>query len=221
MLKRQRALSPIPFSWDAMEDEKTLPEDLFEPSKRRRYSVPPRTGPYAEERGDEEEQDGMHRAEGSLNTVRREVRRGAHEWQKDAGEYKDANSLLHDLHAEQRHRLIFFTTSSTPQVPIDNDSSLGPHTAQHSPAVGPHFQSLQAGSPSTHKPSQSSHAQSHSRDGDSVLEEEAEVVSRRYGETNRYVFLLTTFATTADSTVSVFRLLRSLFLSRRRDNNDP
>ena len=112
MLKRQRPASPSPF-YDATEDEKSLPEDLFEPmSKRRRYFAPSGSNSLSKEVSPSE--DVEDEDEGQIRTSYRPSRReGVQEWQEHAGEYKEENAKLHDLHAEQRHRLLFSISHPT------------------------------------------------------------------------------------------------------------
>ncbi|GJE85942.1 hypothetical protein PsYK624_020220 [Phanerochaete sordida] len=199
MLKRQRPASPLPLQWDVTEDDKTLPEGLFEPmSKRRRYFEPSRTGSYAEEQNDAEEQEDASRSESSSHAIRREPHSGVREWQKDAGEYKRANSLLHDLHAEQRHRLIFSPTSPIPSPLSYSDKDF----VVHNPAYAPHAGNPDNFSADQELPHPAYTPSSRGTSADGVVLREAEVVSRNYVDANR--------------------LLRSLVLSRRtREADDP
>lgn len=193
MLKRQRPASPIPLQWDAVEAEKGLPDDLFEPmSKRRRYFAPPGIDSHADEHSSTGYPDDSTQAEGSSNAARREARSGIHEWQKDAGEYRHANSLLHDLHAEQRHRLIFSSSSTLSSTLQRRDGASQVPNPLHSPHPSiPPIEDRLTGDP-YHTP----HSHTHKGEDTSVSTGEAEVVSQRYAETNR--------------------LLRSLFFSRRQ-----
>ncbi|KAH9949023.1 hypothetical protein B0H21DRAFT_538675 [Amylocystis lapponica] len=110
MLKRQRPSSPLPSA--------DIPLVPIEPSldvyervvKRRRQFAPPRGSRHGGGVGgtsDDDEEDVPGSPEG-----RSEYTRGTTRWQEEAGLYKTANTLLHDLHAEQRHRAIFSSHSS-------------------------------------------------------------------------------------------------------------
>lgn len=185
MLKRQRPASPLPLQWDVTEDGKILPEGLFEPlSKRRRYFESSRTGSYAEEQNDAEEQEDAFRSESSSHAIRREPHSGVREWQKDAGEYKRANSLLHDLHAEQRHRLIFSPTSPLPSPLSYPDKDF----VSHNPAYAPHAGSPVNFSADQELPHPAYTPSSRGTPGDGVVLKEADVVSRNYVDANRSVF---------------------------------
>jgi hypothetical protein len=109
MLKRQRASSPTPWTIEPTFEAEIAPGDLYEPDhKRRRYFTPSHLDKslFSETTGyDSDSNLGAFHA----LPLRRAAgySRGASEWQQHAGEYRDANTLLHDLHAEQRHRTIF------------------------------------------------------------------------------------------------------------------
>ncbi|EKM60889.1 uncharacterized protein PHACADRAFT_190016 [Phanerochaete carnosa HHB-10118-sp] len=181
MLKRQRLPSPLPLQWDAVEDEKNLPEDLLEPmSKRRRYFA---TGSYAEEQSDAECQGDTPRTEYGSEAIRREVHAGAREWRKDAGEYKHANSLLHDLHAEQRHRLIFSATPSSPSASPHLCEEIKPRNVPRSP----HPASPPIDFGTAYDPPRPSDDPVCKREGEGILAKEAEVVSQRYAESHKAV----------------------------------
>ncbi|KAF8273772.1 hypothetical protein EI94DRAFT_1714892 [Lactarius quietus] len=108
MLKRQRASSPLPFA------QATVPESLpisSDPSsnhgvKRRRIFAPSLDGSSrgwgapSVASGDEEDEDDIIMG-GRPPTPRPSAGESSLE---SAGAYKLANSLLHDLHAEQQHR---------------------------------------------------------------------------------------------------------------------
>lgn len=91
------------------------PGDLYEPDrKRRRYFTASNLdksswmdladGDQWDGEADDVEDRPRKRREGYAS--------GANEWRQQAGQYKDANTLLHDLHAEQRHRMIFAAVPS-------------------------------------------------------------------------------------------------------------
>ncbi|KAK7694439.1 hypothetical protein QCA50_001625 [Cerrena zonata] len=139
MSKRQRPSSPIPVPPETrVEDESS---EAYEPSsKRRRYFAPAASGDHqSPPAGEEYDSEDSEAREGYTDAGgRRGYSAGRREWQAKAGVYKDANSLLHDLHAEQRHRILFSTPSmaspgaiSTPHLytyPISPnfESKLGP-----------------------------------------------------------------------------------------------
>lgn len=109
MLKRQRPSSPIPHPMEHTVEADVAPGDLYQPDrKRRRYFTTSHLdkSPWtctAQEVVNVELEDDIH-----VPSERREGHcRGTKEWQQQAGEYSAANTLLHDLHAQQRHRQIF------------------------------------------------------------------------------------------------------------------
>ncbi len=103
MLKRQRASSPLSFPPDITTEADVSSSDLYEPdAKRRRYFVPTSSS----ERPASRDQNDAELSDGSSTPDIWQQERGK-SWKKGAGEYSAANSLLHDLHAEQRHRAIF------------------------------------------------------------------------------------------------------------------
>lgn len=124
-----------------------------------------------------------------------------HNWRqgrpRDNGEYGKANRILHDLHTEQRHRMLFTSSphhmNPTPEyyqhysafLPStsddDADDSPTPKTEPPPPAVSPRNFSV---APSTSKHSV------HTDDpmvGAETASEEAALVSHRYEDTNRCV----------------------------------
>lgn len=114
MLKRQRPVSPMLYPIDCTMEAHEAPEDLYEPDlKRRRYFTPSEAdkSPWRDAIADEVDAESGH-GDGSSKR-RSESRYGeVREWQSHAGEYKTVNILLHDLHAEQRHRAIFASPST-------------------------------------------------------------------------------------------------------------
>lgn len=188
MLKRQRPASPIPAPWDGVEEEKNLPEDLYEPmSKRRRYFTSSSPSFASQETFTEHqhEQDDISSSNAASSSWHPEhgSRKGIREWQKDAGEYKSANTLLHDLHAEQQHRIIFSTSATTPSTTHSDTEARHRSAVQHQPTDGTHSRG-RAPSPS---PRGSISPDRKPSPGAVEEEYEAQVVSQRYEETNRYV----------------------------------
>ena len=118
MLKRQRASSPLPLA------QSTIPESLpisSDPSsihgaKRRRIFAPSLDGssrgwggsPVAST--DEEDEDDVI-MDGRTPTPQSNLHESSLE---NVGAYKMANSLLHDLHAEQQHRRMMSSTAANP-----------------------------------------------------------------------------------------------------------
>ncbi|KAI0786019.1 hypothetical protein C8Q75DRAFT_298604 [Abortiporus biennis] len=123
MLKRQRPSSPSPISPGSLLEDDFSP-DFYQPEvKRRKFfsSNLPTKRTQENESGEESDPEEI------LEHARRSYSRGP-EWQKAAGLYKEANILLHDLHAEQRHRMLFAESST--------------HPAQHGWASGPPTQRM-------------------------------------------------------------------------------
>jgi hypothetical protein len=120
MLKRQRASSPLPLA------QSTVPESLpisSDPSsnhgaKRRRIFAPSLDGssrgwggfPLAS--ADEEDEDDI-----LMDDRTPTPQPNFHESSMEsAGAYKMANSLLHDLHAEQQHRRMMSSAAANPDL---------------------------------------------------------------------------------------------------------
>ncbi|KAH9937489.1 uncharacterized protein B0H18DRAFT_199609 [Fomitopsis serialis] len=184
MLKRQRPSSPIPMAAEApFAAEPLIDIDIAERvAKRARHFAPlPRgyvqknnvvAGPDTD--GEEDQED-----EG-----RSEYTRGQTKWQEQAGLYKNANTLLHDLHAEQRHRQLFTAGPSDPAhthrhshhaATSHPSTSVGLRHPPHDTAV-PH--------PSVSGPSYHTSSYAH---GYTTEQVEAQIVSSQYQGTNRYV----------------------------------
>ncbi|KAH9835752.1 uncharacterized protein C8Q71DRAFT_858601 [Rhodofomes roseus] len=192
MLKRQRPSSPIPMAAEApLAAEPPFDIDLAERvAKRARHFAPLRRSSYAQKNavvlgpdtdGEEEQED----------DGRSEYTRGQTQWQEKAGLYKNANTLLHDLHAEQRHRHLFAAGPSNPPHPQRHPhhpmSSNPPPSMELRHPRGIAMPQPSAGGPSYHT---SSHAHG------STEQVEARIVTSQYEDTNRF--------------------LRDLFLNRRR-----
>ncbi|KAI0762779.1 hypothetical protein C8Q74DRAFT_1371767 [Fomes fomentarius] len=121
-----------------------------------------------------------------------------------AGEYKHVNTLLHDLHAEQRHRMLFSSSSPPIHQPFAHyhprhlayPSSSPDKSAAMLPAHGP-----PAADPTElHRHMPSFTISIPIKDASTVDHVEVQRVTERYEESNR--------------------LLGSLFLSRRRQCHD-
>ena len=209
MLKRQRASSPLPLA----HAQATIPESLpisSDPSsihevKRRRIFAPSLDGssrgwgvsPVPSE--DEEDEDDIIMG-GRTPTPQPNLRESGLE---SAGAYKLANSLLHDLHAEQQHRRLM-SSAANPDL---QSASFYPH-GWSSPI------------PLARKPSFVMHPVSQDVPTTGVKDrpryEEDVSVYERYEERNRYG-CFSFLATVIDIHHPVFRYLGSVVLERRRD----
>ncbi|KZT06384.1 uncharacterized protein LAESUDRAFT_759556 [Laetiporus sulphureus 93-53] len=204
MLKRQRPTSPGPSPDAAFSSEPALDHDLLERlAKRRRYFAHSRDdvlpkGRFdreAHDDGDVDEEEDVHE-----ERHRSEHAQGKAQWQEEAGLYKAANTLLHDLHAEQRHRMIF----SSPTAPTCGTSlsSHEPHLPQPS-RQSPLFSTNAPNIRNAPHESLMKHSSDYVPDKASTLltmtpsidELEVQNVTQRYEDTNR--------------------ILGSLFLSRK------
>ena len=177
MLKRQRPLSPSPLSPEtSLED---VHSDVYQPdSKRRKYFGPSRSS-ETRPRGCDEPT--AYDSENEVDDGREEYFVGRREWQTAAGVYKDANILLHDLHAQHRHRMLFNTPTLVPQ----NDScceSSHFSTTLSGPARSktPLFQHQGFVIPAPNVPAQ---------ELDQSGSIEAQRISHRYEDTNRCVLI--------------------------------
>jgi len=196
MLKRHRILSPVPSPDLLLPSEPSL--DVYERAVKRRRQLAPLRGhkygsgienAYMNEEDDE--------AESKLVEGFSDYARGKSRWQEEAGLYKAANTLLHDLHAEQRHRVIFSSSSphhhGTFSDPYAHDDARAEFATSYGAihAVGRtpvHAQNSRQGNSDVDAPP---------RNGNLVTEDvEVQNVTHRYEDTNR--------------------LLGSLFLSRNR-----
>lgn len=133
MSKRQRPSSPIPIPPETQVEDESNCGEAYEPSsKRRRYFAPATPGDFqSRSAGEEYDSEDSESREGRSSLDRR---RGSSTGRRDWGVYKDANSLLHDLHAEQRHRMLFSTTR-TP-LPCTATFTANPYThSKVEPAV--------------------------------------------------------------------------------------
>ncbi|KAI0374380.1 hypothetical protein BV20DRAFT_961530 [Pilatotrama ljubarskyi] len=210
MLKRQRS-SPsfTPAPPYAATPEPAL--DVYDRvAKRRRQLEPPRDRPTiqgnsawnADDTDGEEDIDHDGQGNGLQGPLQRAGRL------EEAGEYRDVNTLLHDLHAEQRHRLLF----SSPLPPFHHPNLH--HRSQpehyHHPYPSSSDKTVPAlsfdGSQAAPHRDNRKHAPSFTisipiKDASAVDHVEVQRVTQRYEGTNRY--------------------LGSLFLSRRTQFDTP
>jgi hypothetical protein len=186
MLKRQRASSPSPLSQAPATEVpliSSVPTSSEHGVKRRRIHSPPlnersRVLPVPSE--DEVDEDDIM-GDDSPNpwATASEPSLGA------AGEYKAANSLLHDLHAEQQHRRLMSPSShssssfSSPGWP--SSAPQEPPAGKHSFVPNPHPNFIQD-LPLSEKYRQGLHA---SETKDMLYCSDDVSVYDRYGETNR------------------------------------
>ncbi|KAI0361850.1 hypothetical protein OH77DRAFT_1516760 [Trametes cingulata] len=209
MLKRQRS-SPsfVPDAPYAATPDPAI--DAYERvAKRRRHFGRPRdqatphwNGVWHQDDTDgEEDVEYDEQASGSPDSSERAQRLEV------AGEYRHVNSLLHDLHAEQRHRVLFsspFPPSHLPvlhnrpqsQDPLPNPSSSDktvPALSADGAQASAHHDDRRCGPSFT--------ISIPIKDASVVDHVEVQRVKQRYEDTNRY--------------------LGSLFLSRRRQPDDP
>ncbi|KAH9853193.1 hypothetical protein C2E23DRAFT_132779 [Lenzites betulinus] len=193
MLKRQRStpsfVADVPYA--AAPDPAI---DAFERAAKRRRQIAPlrrRAATHGGRPWPTEETDGEEDVEGDEHAPGQAESSEQARRLEQAGDYRNVNTLLHDLHAEQRHRLLF----STPFPPSD---LAFPHAHPHanhgsSPTMDKTIPTL----------SQSSgripdNAQSHphmpsftislpSKDANMVDYGEVQRVTQRYEDTNRHV----------------------------------
>ncbi|EPT04141.1 hypothetical protein FOMPIDRAFT_1046019 [Fomitopsis schrenkii] len=194
MLKRQRPSSPLPIAAEVpLAVESFVDIDILERvAKRTRHFASLRRS--CTQKGGVVEGHDTDGEEDQEEEGRSEYTRGQTRWQEQAGVYKTANTLLHDLHAEQRHRQLFAARPSTPlhsqQDPhcagSPNPGSSTGHTHLPRGVAMPHRE------PSYGEPS--CHASSNPRDAPEHAE--AQTMSSQYEDTNRF--------------------LKDLFLNRKR-----
>ncbi|TBU64857.1 hypothetical protein BD310DRAFT_1034543 [Dichomitus squalens] len=207
MLKRQRSTpSFVPDAYFPQEPAFDMSERV---AKRRRQFEPPQfqatdkgKAPWRGGDSDEEEDvEGDEQTVAARSAPSEHAQRLAH-----AGEYKHVNSLLHDLHAEQRHRVLFSSTSPPSQIPLA--SPIHPHpdfghslpSAPNKVAPTVSAQGMLLAPPhEVHRPSAPFTISTPFKDTSVVDHIEVQRVTQQYEDTNRY--------------------LGALFLSRRKQHN--
>ncbi|EAU93308.1 hypothetical protein CC1G_08621 [Coprinopsis cinerea okayama7 len=213
MLKRQRQPSPVPSSSSSIPLVTDCgPDDIsMRNLKRRRTQPPPLDGAsrgwnnhrnpqsFSMGRNDGDEEDYYESDEDDDDSNQtNETERNA-EGEVVMEEYKSTNNLLRELHILQQHRLLFSGDSTTiakmgppqglapvPAVSKQAPSSVHSFAEKQLPGPCPEKTQRHWGYPGDHHPSPQ-----HPQNGDETLN-----VHQNYGDTNR--------------------LLRELFLSRRR-----
>ncbi|KDQ63864.1 hypothetical protein JAAARDRAFT_189390 [Jaapia argillacea MUCL 33604] len=210
MLKRQRPATPPP----APEAPELVPglsvlEIYHRGSKRRRTSAPSLDGPSRgwggsiDDFDDDCDDDGEDERYGFQETGAGSGQHLNH-WQEVAGVYRNTNSVLHDLHTEHQHRIMFLSPPSSPQVP--NRQPLQPYPHQTPPARPLHPQKVYIPLPQESRqysgasPSKSNLVSPSPTSVQTFGLDETQLVKERYEDANR--------------------LLRSLFLGRRRELDD-
>lgn len=223
MLKRQRASSPSPLTQTPATElplMSSVPTSSEHGVKRRRLLSPPLDGqsrgwgiPPVPSEDEVEEDDIME--DDSPNPWATTTKPSL----SGAGEYKAANSLLHDLHAEQQHRRLMSPShssssspgpfsshgwpSSTPQVPpagkLDVMPILSPNPMQDTLLAEKYRESLQASETNVR-----------------LFCDDDVSVYNRYGETNRSAWFTLNISPPFITALSP-RFLGTLFLERRRD----
>ena len=109
---------------------------------------------------------------------------------EQAGEYKHVNTLLHDLHAEQRHRMLFSSSPHCQMSPFDQDPEFNPPFA-----APPHKLASSPSHPTPHHHiareaqglTPSFTISIPSQDPEPVDFTEVQRVTQTYQDTNRYV----------------------------------
>lgn len=228
MLKRQRSIPsfvPVPDPYPTADPA----IDMFEErvAKRRRQFAPPHIqsvdkgkAPWRGGESDGEEDVEKDEQAGRLASSEQAQRI------EQAGEYKNVNTLLHDLHAEQRHRLLFSTSSLPAHMPFAHEHApAGPEpdhpfsplhkSAATPPAHGPHAAFPHG--PQRHMPAFTISIPT--KDASVVDHVEVQRVTREYENTNRCASSAL-FCDILCLTVTAGRLLGALFLERRRQCSD-
>jgi len=195
MLKRQRASSPSPLTQTPATEVpliSSVPTSSEHGVKRRRLLTPPLDGrsrgwcilPVPSE--DEVDEDDIMEDD-SPNPWATTTESSL----SGAGEYKAANSLLHDLHAEQQHRRLMFPLSHLNSSPPGPFSSHGwpPSTPQEPPAGKLNVMPILSPNPIQDTPLAEKYRQGlHASEAKEKLFCDDDVsVYNRYGETNRSV----------------------------------
>ncbi|RPD81789.1 hypothetical protein L226DRAFT_577631 [Lentinus tigrinus ALCF2SS1-7] len=192
MLKRQRSTpSFVPDAYTPMNPA----IDTFEErvAKRRRQFAPPHS--QSMDKGKTPWRPGDSDGEEDVEIHEYAVRPLAPSEQaqrlQQAGEYKHVNTLLHDLHAEQRHRILFSSTSPPEHIPIAHN-----HPRNH-PEFDHPFSSLDKLAPTYGSLPVSPHESAKhmptftisipSKDASPVDHVEVRRVTERYEDTNRLI----------------------------------
>ena len=215
MLKRQRPSSPPPPAAEALlAAEPSVDLDISERvAKRTRHFAPLRRS--CVQKGDVVVGSDTDGEEDQVEEGWSEYSRGQTEWQEQAGLYKTANTLLHDLHAEQRHRQLFSAKPST-SSPHQQDTR---YPASSYPNSLPGLASLPRDVAVPHRDAPSSETsrrtQSTPRDGFKV-----QTVSSQYEDANRFANAHPRSLPISAKLASIHRILKDLFLNRRRRADD-
>ncbi len=223
MLKRQRSIpSFVPGAYPIMDPA----IDTFEErvAKRRRPLAPQHTHSMAKGKapwrpGDSDGEEDVENDEAPPSEQAQRL--------QQAGEYKHVNTLLHDLHAEQRHRVLFSSASPPEHIPIAHNHPGNPLELDHplsSPntlaPVVPEYAPLPVPAYESAKQTSSFTISIPSKDASVMDQVEVQRVTERYEDANRYVSCLTNFHFhSRTNRRRHYRFLGSLFLSRRRQTD--
>ncbi len=188
--------------------------------KRMRHFPPPQTQFRAPDKGKSPWRGGESDGEEDVDVDEQAPGRSAssehYQRLQHAGEYKHVNTLLHDLHAEQRHRMLFSTTSPPTQLPlmsharIDTDHPFPCAPNKLTPAAPAYLQPQHE----SHRNSPSFTISIPSKDPCVVDHIEIQRVTQQYEDTNRYVCIASEQLFQAHH--PDIRFLGALFLNRRR-----
>lgn len=222
MLKRQRSVpSFVPDPYPPTDPAIEMFEERV--AKRRRHAQSTDKGKTPWLPG---ESDGEEDAEYSEQATGRSAPSEQARRLGQAGEYKHVNTLLHDLHAEQRHRMLFSSSSPPIHQPFAH------YHPRHLPELAYPSSSLDklAATVPVHGPPAADPTELHRhmpsftisipiKDASTVDHVEVQRVTERYEESNRCVNC-GTFSFNLTSDYGPHRLLGSLFLNRRRQCHD-
>lgn len=229
MLKRQRS-SPsfVPDTPYAATPEPAI--DAFERVAKRRRQIAPlraRAATHGNSSWGRDDTDGEEDVEGDEHPADQAESSEQAQRMEQAGEYRNVNTLLHDLHAEQRHRILFTSTSpdfhlSSPHQHIHPEHPYRHHFAapdKTAPALS-HDDSQISAHHDIHKHTPSFTISIPTKDADVVDHVEVQRVTQRYEDANRYVCSIHDNASRVDN-LHYDRLLGSVFLHRRRQFDNP
>ena len=189
MLKRQRSIpSFVPDPPYAATPESSI--DVFERvAKRRRHFAPPSDRP-SHSSWTMDDTDGEEDVDGEEHRASRQGNSDPEQGQRlnQAGEYRNVNSLLHDLHAEQRHRMLFSSSLPPSHLPMLHHTEPPYAVAASADKTLPALSSnhLPPAQHEMRKAPSSFTISIPSKDATMVDHVEVQRVTERYEDTNRY-----------------------------------
>ncbi|KAI0639195.1 hypothetical protein C8Q77DRAFT_1080040 [Trametes polyzona] len=136
MLKRQRSTPSFVPDAPCVLPPADLAIDAFERVAKRRRQIAPlpnRSTPNDANLWRFDDTDGEEDVEGDEHAADRPEASEQAQRMEQAGEYRNVNTLLHDLHAEQRHRILFSSPLPPSHFPSAHHGSHFEH--QHHPSV--------------------------------------------------------------------------------------